>query len=62
MLCCALQASYSKQLECVSELCKSGARAGVPAKSQADVELHYAATNKEWTAKLVQQVCCCPAS
>lgn len=41
----------------VAELCKSGARAGLLAKSADDVELHYAATNKEWTGKLVQQVC-----
>lgn len=51
------QAACSKHLVIVAELCKSGARAGLLAKSADDVELHYAATNKEWTGKLVQQVC-----
>jgi len=62
VLCC-LQACSSKQLDCVAELCKSGARAGVAAKSVDDVELHYAATNKEWSKQLASQVsfpyCCC---
>lgn len=30
--------------------------AGVPAKHADDVELHYAATNKEWTSKHVKEV------
>lgn len=51
-----LQACSSKHLDIVSELCKSGAKAGLQAKAADDVELHYAATNKEWTGKLVQQV------
>jgi hypothetical protein len=46
----------SKALDIVDELCLSGAKAGVQAKSADDVELHYAASNKEWTAKHVNQV------
>jgi hypothetical protein len=51
-----LQACSAKQLDCISELCQCGARAGVCAKSSDDVELHYAACGKNWSTKLVQQV------
>jgi hypothetical protein len=37
-------------------LLAAGARPGVPASATDDVELHYAATNTNWTEELVKQV------
>jgi hypothetical protein len=39
-------------------LLAAGARPGVPAAATDDVELHYAATNTNWTEELVKQVRC----
>jgi hypothetical protein len=52
----ALQASFSKQLDVMPLLLAAGARPGVTADACDDVELHYAATNSNWTAELVQQI------
>lgn len=38
-------------------LIAAGARPGVTANSTDDVELHYAATNSNWTEEVVHKVC-----
>ncbi|WIA18829.1 hypothetical protein OEZ85_003509 [Tetradesmus obliquus] len=51
-----MQAAFSKQLEVIPLLLAAGARPGVPAAATDDVELHYAATNTNWSEALVKQV------